>query len=256
MKKWIDWNYRHSQWRIFILSNFGKLRYCKTHRTITPWWRRCCPILIVFLMMASIAYADTIELKINGSTVYQGTCGAVTPIPCVFTYSAWSTCQNGTQSRTVISSTPINCTGIPVLTQSCQQGQLGTKTNPIPMNQVGGRGTTYFPSVGNIVPLRANEKKWFVVDSLATTGRSVTLFIFNFKTYNNSDLVYTKVPQNKTGQDLGPEVRILGLEPSDTVNNNQPYNLNDIKYLYAIQNNGPATMPSVHPELSVYFNIP
>ncbi len=136
-------------------------------------------------------------------------------------------------------------------------GALGTKTNPIPMNQIGGRGTTYFPSVGNIVPLRANEKKWFVVDSLAATGRSVTLFTFNFKTYNNSNLVYTKVPQSKaTGQDLGTEVRILGLEPSDTVNNNQPYNLNDIKYLYAIQNNGPATMPSVHPELSVYFDIP
>ena len=42
------------------------------------------------------------------------------PPPCTYTYSSWSTCQpNGTQTRTVISQTPIGCTGTPALSQSC-----------------------------------------------------------------------------------------------------------------------------------------
>ena len=37
-----------------------------------------------------------------------------------FTYSAWGTCTNGTQTRTVTSSSPSGCTGgNPVLSQSC-----------------------------------------------------------------------------------------------------------------------------------------
>jgi len=37
-----------------------------------------------------------------------------------FTYSAWSECQNNTQTRTVTSSSPTGCTGgNPILTQSC-----------------------------------------------------------------------------------------------------------------------------------------
>jgi hypothetical protein len=39
---------------------------------------------------------------------------------CTYTYSAWSACQpNGTQTRTVVSSSPAGCTGTPVLSQSC-----------------------------------------------------------------------------------------------------------------------------------------
>ena len=58
-----------------------------------------------------------------------------TPPPtCTYTYSPWSACQpNGTQTRTVISSTPENCQGIPILSQSCNtqlpiaiQGSVGS----------------------------------------------------------------------------------------------------------------------------------
>jgi len=49
--------------------------------------------------------------------------GVVTPpTPCSsYTYSAWSTCINGTQTRTVTSSLPAGCSGgvAPILTQSC-----------------------------------------------------------------------------------------------------------------------------------------
>ncbi len=39
---------------------------------------------------------------------------------CTYIYSEWGVCQpNNTQSRTVISSSPSDCTGTPILTQSC-----------------------------------------------------------------------------------------------------------------------------------------
>jgi hypothetical protein len=42
------------------------------------------------------------------------------PSPCTYTYSAWGACQaDGTQTRTVASSTPAGCTGTPVLSQAC-----------------------------------------------------------------------------------------------------------------------------------------
>ncbi|HET9554841.1 MAG TPA: cytochrome c [Anaeromyxobacteraceae bacterium] len=48
---------------------------------------------------------------------------ATTPPPpaaCTYTYGAWGTCQaDGTQTRTVASSTPAGCTGTPVLSQAC-----------------------------------------------------------------------------------------------------------------------------------------
>jgi len=45
----------------------------------------------------------------------------VAPTPCTFTYGSWTTCTNGTQTRTFTSS-PTNCTGIPPtdsITRTC-----------------------------------------------------------------------------------------------------------------------------------------
>ncbi len=47
---------------------------------------------------------------------------------CTYTYSAWSTCQNGTQTRTVLSAWPKGCTGRPVLTRSCTSTSACTYT--------------------------------------------------------------------------------------------------------------------------------
>ena len=44
------------------------------------------------------------------------------PNSCTYAYSAWGTCTNGTQTRTVTSATPAGCTGTPVLEQSCSPG--------------------------------------------------------------------------------------------------------------------------------------
>jgi hypothetical protein len=41
------------------------------------------------------------------------------PAACTYTYSAWSDCSNGNQTRTVSSATPASCTGTPLLSQVC-----------------------------------------------------------------------------------------------------------------------------------------
>lgn len=67
--------------------------------------------------------------------------------PCTYTYSAWGACVNGTQTRTVISSTPSGCTGIPVLSQTCTGNSTPTvnagtdKTLTLPVNVVTLSGT-------------------------------------------------------------------------------------------------------------------
>jgi hypothetical protein len=45
---------------------------------------------------------------------------ALAPLACSYTYGSWGACQpDGTQTRTVASSSPAGCTGTPVLSQSC-----------------------------------------------------------------------------------------------------------------------------------------
>jgi hypothetical protein len=41
------------------------------------------------------------------------------PAACSYTYSDWTACANGTQTRTVIASSPSACTGTPLLSQGC-----------------------------------------------------------------------------------------------------------------------------------------
>ncbi len=49
------------------------------------------------------------------------------PTSCTYTYSSWATCQSdGTQTRTVLTSSPQGCVGTPVLSQDC------TYTPPTP----------------------------------------------------------------------------------------------------------------------------
>lgn len=60
-----------------------------------------------------------------GTPVWDPTGGTVvtpppTPTTCTYTYSDWSTCTNGKQTRTVVSATPTGCTGTPgPLEQAC-----------------------------------------------------------------------------------------------------------------------------------------
>ncbi len=72
---------------------------------------------------------NQIRLGLANSTVPCTT--TVQPTCTSFTYSAWSACQNGTQTRTVVSASPTNCTGgSPVLSQPCQGLLTGFSYTP------------------------------------------------------------------------------------------------------------------------------
>ncbi len=52
----------------------------------------------------------------------EGTCGHAATTCVGFTYSDWSACNGGTQTRTVISASPDGCTdGVPVVSQGCTE---------------------------------------------------------------------------------------------------------------------------------------
>ena len=82
-------------------------------------------------------------------TVYgesTATVQAQAPATCTsFTYSSWSTCSNGRQTRTVLTSSPSGCTGgSPVLTQSCSAPIAGApfliNTDIVAGSLTGGEG--------------------------------------------------------------------------------------------------------------------
>ena len=56
--------------------------------------------------------------QIHRSDSFTVRSGASGPVPCIYTYSTWSSCINGVQTRTALSS-PAGCVGTPVLTQAC-----------------------------------------------------------------------------------------------------------------------------------------
>jgi hypothetical protein len=83
------------------------------------------------LILSTVVYGQ-VTLTINGIPQSSGqvvvTTGVTPPLPatCVYTYSAWGTCQsNGTQTRTVVSAMPFGCTGTPILSQSCTPTPVG-----------------------------------------------------------------------------------------------------------------------------------
>lgn len=94
----------------------------------------------------------SLQIEANWETIraQAGYTPGVTPTPtpttptCTnFTYSAWSTCTNNTQSRTVTTSSPTSCTGgTPVLTQSCSSEVVPPLTYTLTTTRAGtGSGT-------------------------------------------------------------------------------------------------------------------
>lgn len=68
-------------------------------------WSGCTPL-----------YSYTTPIASEGGPVQP----PPTTTPCTYTYSNWSTCTNGKQTRTVVSATPTGCTGTPSpLEQPC-----------------------------------------------------------------------------------------------------------------------------------------
>lgn len=71
--------------------------------------------------------AHTLNLKALGSSEIDSICitGDINKypisqtVPCVYTYSNWSECVNGTQTRAVTSAEPAGCVGVPLTSQNC-----------------------------------------------------------------------------------------------------------------------------------------
>src|SRR5574341_755650 len=77
----------------------------------------------------------TVTNRLTGGVIFSGSlynlsAGAFYPenmpagpggaTACAYTYSAWGACQsNGTQTRSMLTSSPAGCTGTPILSQSC-----------------------------------------------------------------------------------------------------------------------------------------
>jgi|GEM_PF-1638198 len=84
---------------------------------------------------------DVNTLKFTDSVIRTATIiPAITPTnQCTsFTYTDWSVCTNGTQTRSVLTSNPSGCTGgNPVITQTCSEEQI-VPPLPIDWRLVGG----------------------------------------------------------------------------------------------------------------------
>ncbi len=102
---------------------------------------------------------------------------SLTAIGCTYTYSDWSACtSSGTQTRTVLSSSPAGCTGTPVTTQSCTYVPPTTSGGSYKVfanNDLGMHCVDYGFEVFSILP------PYNVVDAqvvqLSSTGKPVVL---------------------------------------------------------------------------------
>jgi plastocyanin len=143
-------------------------------------------------------------------------------------------------STWTISNVTSNLSATITFTYSGGGGASGTKTNPIKINKPTTKvANGYIPSTsldnsrGTYV-IKAGQKVYFELDPLATTGRSVLAFGLQIKFYNQS-LPVCKLIQDKTTGNYSTEVcRIGGY--ADIVYDNSPYEIDNTKFLYAIDN--------------------
>lgn len=79
--------------------------------------------ILAAIKQALVSRSGSIPQDANGLTTQaflDEVLNILNPPACSYVYSAFGTCQsNSSQSRSVISSSPVNCVGTPVLTQSC-----------------------------------------------------------------------------------------------------------------------------------------
>jgi hypothetical protein len=109
--------------------------------------------------------------------IYDPTGGTVAPppqpTPCTYTYSAWSACNNGTQTRTVVSSTPAGCTGTPVLSQPCTI----VVEPPPPSSTFNFTTATWNPAPGSVTASRITNSNGSAKGVVNITARTFTFTI-------------------------------------------------------------------------------
>ena len=135
-----------------------------------------------------------------------------------------------------------NVTGKNFVEQSSgPSGPLGSKTNPIKIDKPTTKvASGYIPSISpdngrGAVKVPAGAKAYFEVDTLTTTDRSVIGFGVSVKFYSGMGAV-CKLTQDKATLAYSSEVCQGYTSFSQAVYDNQPYEVDNTRFLYAIDN--------------------
>lgn len=110
------------------------------------------------LVLKSLGTHEVDSISVTSNATKYNT--VVTPPACTYTYSAWSTCSGGNQTRTVLTATPAGCVGTPVLSQSCT----------IPCNAPTGITKTAYKNKVNIKWIKVAGAMEYVVNIWSTNG--------------------------------------------------------------------------------------
>jgi len=253
---------------------------CATHTSVVSEWSGTSSITISNAPTETVSTPGTPSGTTNGTvntTYTYTTTGATSSLSHTVeyrfnwgdgNYSSWSTSMSAPKSwssastysvtvearcQTHTSISSVSSALSVIISSSVGGGALGSKTNPIPMNKWdGGRGLRYYASTATgspfaaSTPLVANVKTWFVVDT-TVTGVAIRNFLFAVQGFNNVDLFYTKVVQDRAGNDLSAEVGLQNNtgDTTDTVYN-YTYNFGATKFLYSIESRGKNYTPTIN----------
>jgi hypothetical protein len=117
---------------------------------------------------------------------------------------------------------------------------VGTKANPFKINKPAGGLNVYIPEncvgMGEIA-IPAGAKYYFEIDPLVTTGLSVSAFKVCVVFYGGAGAI-CKLTQNKGTLVYSAEVCSGYSAFMEIVNDNDPLEIDDYKFLYAIDNTG------------------
>ncbi len=214
---------------IFVGPSTGKVGQANTYTITTPAISSLGDPVQYFYNWGNVNTGWVNSLSYQKAWAFAGTYQVMVQARCAIHPNVKSTW-----------SAPLTVTISPVVVSG-----LGTKTNPIPMTKDAGWGGYYYPSNGGgvvgsgVVPPLGANKVWFVVDTLFCKTQPVKKFDWQFKGYNNTTLVYSKIVQDKAGNDLTPETPVpnsIGDGYDFQVTDGKPYSFSATRWLYAIEN--------------------
>jgi uncharacterized protein YcfL len=198
---------------------------------------------------ATSSLQHTVEYRFNwgdgNSSSWSTSTNATKSWSSASTYSVTveARCQTHTSISSLSSALSVN------ISSGGGGGAPGTKTNPIKINKPTTKvASGYIPSISpengrGAVKVPVGQKAYFEVDPLATTDRSVIGFGVSVKFYSGMGAV-CKLTQDKATLAYSSEVCRGSTSYIDTVYDNQPYEVDNTRFLYAIDNSSGAAEAS------------
>ena len=148
--------------------------------------------------------------------------------------------SEGSISGTTWTTDPVTSSHIATVTFIAAGGGLGSISNPIPMNWDSGWGNFYYPSNGtgpshSTVRITAT-KLYFAVDSSYCGVQPLKSWYLTIKGYNNVNLRFAKIPQDKATGTLGTEVPMVCSQGDawDTQTNAVTIDFETTRMLYSV----------------------